>query len=241
MATPAPECSHFPTQEDQTRARTQACARPPASVWRRFGPRVTVPLENPKLLDGVLTPTGYVFAILDPLNSRLLPVGPGWERELAESTTALSRVRLAFNGVQLALTWQAGPRLMFALFDQEGALQHQRQLTSTTQADEAVVGFAGGTWVPVWTHGLSTIVDAWATRIFPDGGDQTLAQKVTSQSLPLSIPASGVSALVNDAGIRALVLAESSFIPGGHRFLLLASARGLAARKPWPWRAGRPR
>lgn len=64
--------------------------------------------------------------------------------------------------------------------------------------------------MPVWTHGLGTIVDAWATRIDPDGSDQTLAQKVTSLPLPLGNAASGVSALVDDAGIRALVLAESS-------------------------------
>jgi hypothetical protein len=157
-----------------------------------------------------MTPAGRIFALLDPSNTRVLLVGPTWERELVENTSELQRVHLAFNGTQLALTWQAGQRLMFALFDSQGTLQHQRQLATTTQQDEAVAGFAGGTWVPVWTHGINTRVDAWATRIYPDGGDQTLSQKATSQTLPLGFPASGISALVTDAGIKVLVLAESS-------------------------------
>lgn len=199
------------------------------------GPRVVIPTDNPKLLDGVMTPGGRVFAVLDPQNTRVLLIGPGWVREVNESTTELFRVHLAWNGEQLALTWQAGRRLMFALFDAQGTLQHRRELANTTQADEAVAGFAGGTWVPVWTHGISTIADAWATRIYPDGGDQTLSQKLTNSPFTLGFPASGVSAIVTDAGVTALVLGESSAVawanlfPTHQREVSLMGSRGRGA------------
>ena len=201
-----------------------------------LGPRITLPADNPKMLDGVMTPAGRVFAVLDPANKRVLVLGPGWEREVAETTAELFRVHLAWNGSQLALTWQADRRLMFALFDAQGLLQHRRELANTTQPDEAVAGFAAGTWVAVWTHGITTISDAWATRIAPDGGDQTLAQKVTNQPLKVGFPASGISAIVSDAGISALVLgAEYSALaftnlqPTHQREVSVPGSRGRGA------------
>lgn len=113
-----------------------SCVLTPPAELLTFGPRIAVPLENPKLLDGVMTPAGRVFAILDPMNTRVLLVGPTWQRELVESTPELARVHLAFNGAQFAVTWQAGQRLRFALFDVQGNPQHH--------ADDHHAGRRGG-------------------------------------------------------------------------------------------------
>jgi hypothetical protein len=54
-----------------------------------LGPRISLPAENPKMVDGVSIPAGRVLAMLDPQNQRLVLLGPGWARELTETSFQL--------------------------------------------------------------------------------------------------------------------------------------------------------